>query len=63
MADKEAKLNIDLEDEVMSQLVATDHGEIISNRLRAALNLPAKQSAKQEATTDEGNQSTDKGDQ
>lgn len=64
IADKDAKITIDLEDDVMSQLVATDHGEIISDRVRKALNLPAKQPANEEAVppanTDE--HSAEKGD-
>lgn len=64
IADKDAKITIDLEDDVMSQLVATDHGEIISDSVRKALNLPAKQPAKEEAVppanTDE--HSAEKGD-
>lgn len=64
VSDKDAQIKIDLEDDVMSQLVATDHGEIISDRVRKALNLPDKQPAKAEtvpADTDE--KSAEKGDQ
>ncbi|GAD16531.1 NAD(P) transhydrogenase subunit alpha [Lentilactobacillus otakiensis] len=61
VADKDAKITIDLADDVMSQLVATDHGEIISDRVRKALNLPDKQPAKEEAApADE--KSAEKGD-
>lgn len=64
VSDKDAQIKIDLEDDVMSQLVATDHGEIISDRVRKALNLPDKQPAKAEtvpADTDE--KPAEKGDQ
>lgn len=64
IADKDGNLNIDLTDDVMSQLVATDHGEIISDRLRDALNLPTKQPAEdapEEATKE--TKDADKGDE
>lgn len=37
---KDGEFSLDLTDDVMSQLVATDHGEIISDRLRDTLGLP-----------------------
>ncbi|MGF2384597.1 NAD(P) transhydrogenase subunit alpha [Lentilactobacillus otakiensis] len=61
VADKDAQITIDLEDDVMSQLVATDHGEIISDRVRKALNLPDKQPAKEEAAPAD-DKSAEKGD-
>lgn len=49
VADKDAQITIDLKDDVMSQLVATDHGEIISERVRKALNLPISKPAEDDA--------------
>ncbi|PAK87101.1 NAD(P) transhydrogenase subunit alpha [Lentilactobacillus parakefiri] len=63
VADKDAQITIDLKDDVMSQLVATDHGEIISERVRKALNLPTAQPAKDDdAPADSDDKSAEKGD-
>lgn len=63
VADKDAQITIDLKDDVMSQLVATDHGEIISERVRKALNLPISKPAEDsDAPADSDDKSADKGD-
>lgn len=63
VADKDAQITIDLKDDVMSQLVATDHGEIISERVRKALNLPISKTAEDDAApTDSDDKSAEKGD-
>lgn len=63
VADKDAQITIDLKDDVMSQLVATDHGEIISERVRKALNLPISKPAEDDAApTDSDDKSAEKGD-
>lgn len=63
ISDKDGQIHIDLEDDVMSQLVATDHGEIISDRVRKALKLPDKHPAKKESDPAESNdKSSEKGD-
>jgi len=63
VADKDAQITIDLKDDVMSQLVATDHGEIISERVRKALNLPISKPAEDDAApADSDDKSAEKGD-
>lgn len=63
VADKDAQITIDLKDAVMSQLVATDHGEIISERVRKALNLPISKPAEDDAApADSDDKSAEKGD-
>ncbi|MDS1014849.1 NAD(P) transhydrogenase subunit alpha [Lentilactobacillus buchneri] len=63
VADKDAQITIDLKDDVMSQLVATDHGEIISERVRKALNLPISKPAEDDAApADSDDKSVEKGD-
>lgn len=63
VADKDAQITIDLKDDVMSQLVATDHGKIISERVRKALNLPISKPAEDDAApADSDDKSAEKGD-
>lgn len=63
VADKDAQITIDLKDDVMSQLVATDHCEIISERVRKALNLPISKPAEDDAApADSDDKSAEKGD-
>ncbi|MDH5105852.1 NAD(P) transhydrogenase subunit alpha [Lentilactobacillus diolivorans] len=50
---KDDALNIDTDDDVLSELVATHDGEIISDRLRKALNLPVKPKADESTDTKE----------
>lgn len=58
---KDGEFSLDLTDDVMSQLVATDHGEIISDRLRDTLGLPKTEKPAEDDAKDDAD-SADKPD-